>query len=155
MEYRHRFEVKASLADVTDFHRLSASMGAITPPPVIVRVHRAPDVLKEGDEMDFTMWLGPLPVRWVAKIEDTGPTGFADRMLQGPFTSWVHRHRFVVIDAQTTAVEDHITATLSDHLFWKLVGQLMWLNMPVLFAYRGFKTRRLLTSARSTAAVSH
>lgn len=155
MEYRHRFEVKAPLADVAHFHSLSASMGAITPPPVIVRVHRAPEMLKEGDEMDFTMWLGPLPVRWVAKIEDTGPTGFVDRMLQGPFTSWIHRHRFVVSDAQTTAVEDHVTATLSSHPFWKLVGRLMWLNMPVLFAYRGFQTRRLVTSTRSAVAVSH
>jgi hypothetical protein len=32
-------------------------MAAITPPPIIVKVHHAPPVLADGDEMDFTMWL--------------------------------------------------------------------------------------------------
>lgn len=153
MEYHHRFEVKAPLAEVAQFHRLSASMGAITPPPVLVRVHHAPEVLKDGDEMDFTMWLGPLPVRWVARIEDVTSSGFVDRMLRGPFSSWVHHHRFVGVDTQTIAVEDHVEVTLSSHPFWKLVGGFMWVNLPVLFAYRGFKTRRLLSRARSSVAV--
>ncbi|MEZ4584038.1 MAG: hypothetical protein R3A10_20780 [Caldilineaceae bacterium] len=60
-------------------------MGAITPPPVIVRVHRAPELLGEGDEMDFTMWLGPLPIRWLARIEQVTPVTFVDRQLRGPF----------------------------------------------------------------------
>ena len=38
-------------------------------PPVIVRVHSAPEELGDGDTMDFTMWMGPLPVHWVAQIE--------------------------------------------------------------------------------------
>ena len=74
MIYNHRFEVRAPLAAVRDFHNQSASMGAITPPPVIVKVHQAPAILGEGDKMDFTMWLGPLPIRWVARIEDVSAT---------------------------------------------------------------------------------
>ena len=81
MEYKHHFEVNAPLAAVAEFHAQSASMGAITPPPVVVRVHRAPTRLDDGDEMDFTMWLGPLPVRWLARIEDVSPTEFTDRQL--------------------------------------------------------------------------
>ncbi len=30
------------------------------------------------------------------------------------------------------------------HWFWRLVGMGMWLNLPILFAYRGWKTRQLL-----------
>ena len=144
MNYQHSFHVHAPLADVRQFHRLSASMGAITPPPVIVRVHQAPTVLEDGDEMDFTMWLGPLPVRWLARIEEVTESSFVDRMIQGPFSSWRHRHSFVTLDAQHTEVHDRVEATLSPHPFWNLVGRMMWLNLPVLFAYRGYKTRRLL-----------
>jgi ligand-binding SRPBCC domain-containing protein len=146
MKYRHRFLVNASLSAVTDFHAQSASMGAITPPPVVVRVHRAPARLNEGDEMDFTMWLGPLPVRWLARIEDVSPTGFSDRQLRGPFRLWVHRHAFLPVDEATTAVVDEIELKLRGHLWWGLIGLGMWLSLPLLFAYRGWKTRRLIKS---------
>ena len=144
MEYQHRFEVKAPLAAVAEFHTQSASMGAITPPPVVVRVHRAPARLDDGDEMDFTMWLGPLPIRWLARIEDVSPTGFSDRQLRGPFRSWLHRHTFVPVDETTTAVVDEIELEFRSHLWWRLVGLGMWLSLPLLFVYRGWKTRRLI-----------
>jgi len=145
VRYHHRFTVKAPLAEVATFHSRSASMGAITPPPILVRIHAAPETLQEGDRMDFTMWLGPLPVRWLAQIEQTTPTSFVDRQLSGPFDSWVHLHTFAPIDATTTAVIDEVTATLHrSNWFWKLVGAGMWLGLPILFAYRGWKTRRML-----------
>ena len=92
MIYYHRFRVRASLARVAEFHSHAASMPAITPPPIIVQVHHAPPILANGDEMDFTMWLGPLPVHWLARIEAVSPAGFSDRQLRGPFAEWVHRH---------------------------------------------------------------
>jgi ligand-binding SRPBCC domain-containing protein len=144
MRYQHRFRVNAPLAAVANFHAQSASMGAITPPPVVVRVHHAPARLNEGDEMDFTMWLGPLPVRWLARIEDVSSTGFTDRQLRGPFRQWVHHHTFVPVDETTTAVVDEIELVLRWHPLWGVVGLGMWLSLPLLFAYRGWKTRRLI-----------
>lgn len=144
MHYSHRFTVKAPLALVADFHRRSNSMGAITPPPIRARIHSAPETLQEGDRMDFTLWLGPVPVRWVAQIEQVTLHGFVDRQLEGPFATWVHRHTFVAIDEETTAVIDEVDATFHPNWLWKLVGLGMWLGLPILFAYRGWKTRRIL-----------
>ena len=61
MIYQHCFRVQASLAQVAEFHSRSASRPTITPPPMIVRLHHTPAVLADGDEMDFSMWLG-LPI---------------------------------------------------------------------------------------------
>ena len=94
--------------------------------------------------MDFTLWLGPLPLRWLARIENVSPNGFTDRQLRGPFAGWVHRHTFVSVDEQTTAVIDEITLCLRSHPLWWLVGIGMQNRFPVLFAYRGWKTRRML-----------
>lgn len=146
MRYSHRFTVQAPLSAVADFHRRSESMGAITPPPIRARIHAAPEILKEGDRMDFTLWLGPFPIRWVAQIEQVTPEGFVDRQLVGPFTTWVHRHTFAAIDEETTVVIDEIDATLHPNWLWKLVGLGMWLGLPILFAYRGWKTRSILES---------
>lgn len=147
MKYQHRFRVRAALDDVAAFHSQSASMGAITPPPAVVRVHSAPPVLGEGDEMDFTIWLGPVPVRWLARIENVTGSGFVDRQLNGPFRSWEHTHTFVPLDDGTTEVRDEIEVALGDGLWNRLVSFGMWLTLPVLFAYRGWKTRRLLERA--------
>ena len=155
MRYRHSFEVRAAQDEVAAFHRSSASMGAITPPPVIVSVHHAPPQLAEGDEMDFTLWLGPLPMRWLARIEQVTPISFVDRQVRGPFGSWRHLHTYVAdvwetngasgeLRAERTLVIDEVEAELSRHWGWKFVGLGMWLSLPLLFAYRGWKTRRLL-----------
>jgi ligand-binding SRPBCC domain-containing protein len=122
-------------------------MAAITPPPMIVRVHSAPAELKSGDRMDFTLWAGPVPIRWVACIEDASEWGFTDRQLRGPFGSWAHRHAFERVDDRTTEVVDRIEASHSKHLFWGLVTRLMWLGMPLLFAFRARRTRAILEAA--------
>jgi ligand-binding SRPBCC domain-containing protein len=99
--FTHRFTVRASLSSVAEFHRHASSMAAITPPPVIVRIHHAPDVLTEGSQMEFTMWLGPLPLYWKAIIEDVSENGFVDRQLKGPFAAWQHRHTFIALGNQS------------------------------------------------------
>jgi ligand-binding SRPBCC domain-containing protein len=144
MKYRHVFRVRAPAASVAEFHTRASSLSTITPPLIPMRLHHAPEQMGEGDEMAFTMWMGPLPVRWVARIEQVSPAGFVDRQVRGPFQAWSHRHSFVQIDQATTKVVDEIEAHLKRHLFWGLVGLAMWLGLPVLFAFRGRATRRLL-----------
>jgi ligand-binding SRPBCC domain-containing protein len=144
MKYYHRFRVRTPLSQVAEFHSRASSMAAITPPPILVKMHTAPANLADGDQMDFTMWLGPLPVRWLARIEAVTPAGFTDRQLKGPFAEWAHRHSFSAVDEQTTDVIDEVTIRLRPHLFWGPVGLGMLLGLPVLFAFRGWKTRRML-----------
>jgi len=144
MIYCHRFQVCATIASVIEFHSRADSLAAITPPPIILRMKHTPATLTEGDEMDFTMWLGPFPLRWFARIEDVSTNGFADRQLRGPFAEWVHRHTFVAVDEQTTDVVDEINLRLRPHPIWWLVGMGMRLGLPILFAYRAWKTRRIL-----------
>jgi ligand-binding SRPBCC domain-containing protein len=148
MIYQHRFRVKAGLNRVAGFHNDGGSMAAITPPPIIVRMHATPAALAEGDEMDFTMWLGPLPVRWLAQIEAVSPAGFSDRQLQGPFAEWVHRHTFITIDERTTDVVDEVILRLRRHPLWGPVGLGMWLGLPLLFAYRAWKTKKILAGKK-------
>jgi len=144
MIYRHRFQVSASQARVSEFHSRAASMAAITPPPMIIRMNNPPDIVKEGDMVDFTMWLGPFPIRWLACIEAVSPSGFTDRQLRGPFAGWIHRHIFTTVDDRTTDVVDEVTLHLRSHPVWWLVGKGMQIGLPVLFAYRAWKTRKIL-----------
>jgi ligand-binding SRPBCC domain-containing protein len=144
MRTLHHFQVKAPLSRVAAFHQQPGSMAAITPPPIRVELHRTPDTLSGDGEMSFTLWFGPLPIHWTASIEEVSDAGFTDRQVSGPFAEWVHRHTFVRVDEDTTEVIDQITLRLKAHPVWGPVGLGFLLSLPLLFAYRGWKTRRLL-----------
>jgi ligand-binding SRPBCC domain-containing protein len=119
-------------------------MGAITPPPIQVEVHRAPSELSDGDEMDFSLHLGPFRIHWLALIENASQAGFTDRQLLGPFQKWSHNHSFIQIKEDVTEVNDQVIAQVKKALGGRLFGWAMWLGIPFLFSYRGWKTRVLL-----------
>lgn len=144
--FQHSFQVRAPLAEVIDFHNQRDSLKAITPPPILMQIHQGPEVLGQGDEVDFTMWLGPIPIHWVARIENVADLSFQDRQVQGPFHRWVHTHSFVALDAETTEVRDQVEAVWGQGLYTKFLSANMWLGLPLLFAFRGWKTRQLLAS---------
>jgi ligand-binding SRPBCC domain-containing protein len=144
LNYQHRFTVKAPCSRVAEFHQSPASMAAITPPPINVKIYRAPASLRNGSKMEFTLRSGPLLIYWTAQIEQVSESGFTDRQESGPFAEWVHRHSFLPLDGHTTEVTDHISLRLKTHPVWGLVGLGFWLGLPLLFAFRGWKTRQLL-----------
>ncbi len=144
MAFRHEFTIAAPREKVAHFHRRRQSLVEITPPPMIVRIQEGPEVLSTGDELRFTLWLGPFPIRWHAAIESVSEAGFADKQLSGPFAHWIHRHTFLVSGEGLTTVRDEIEYVYRPDPIWALVGRLFVLGLPVLFAYRAWRTKRLL-----------
>jgi ligand-binding SRPBCC domain-containing protein len=138
MIFERQFEVRSPLARVREFHAQAASLVALTPPLMPMRLDASPSVLHVGDSMSFRMWLGPFPIRWTAHIDQAGPEGFTDRQTAGPFAEWVHRHTFEPISVDTSRVVDSITASRR-HVIWA-----RWaddVDRPAgLFAYRRWKT---------------
>ena len=101
------------------------------------------DPLAEGSIGEFTMWLGPIPVRWKAQHSAVSETSFTDTQVAGPMKSWVHCHTFSQIDEHTTEVHEHIEF---EH-FGGLKGLWSRLLFPrpalsVLFTIRKMITRR-------------
>lgn len=140
-EFRRDFQVNAPLEVVAQFHRDPTALRLLTLPPIIVQIHRA-EPLAEGSQVDFTLWLGPLPVRWLAEhVAVDEQAGFTDVQRRGPFKSWQHRHSFRALSDRETLVSDEIRLEFGSGLFNGLVGRLMWLGLPVLFAYRAWATR--------------
>jgi ligand-binding SRPBCC domain-containing protein len=138
MRYEHRFTVKAPLTAVAEFHNDTSALRRLSPPPMIVQFNDV-EPLAEGSVADFTMWLGPVPIRWVAVHSEVSSAGFVDTQQKGPFKAWRHQHQFHALDEHTTEVIDTIDAE-----YGNLISRFMWLNLPVLFAYRGWRTRQTL-----------
>ncbi|MBN1149039.1 MAG: hypothetical protein JXA78_17405 [Anaerolineales bacterium] len=142
MKFYRKTRLAASLEATAAFHRGSRALKALTPPPVFVQLRHV-EPLAEGSRLDFTLWIGPLPVRWSALHSEVDPLrGFTDTQAQGPFERWAHRHTFEPVTADITDVVDEIQAEFGRGLYKGLVSRLMWWGLPALFAYRGWATRR-------------
>lgn len=152
LRFHHRFVVRATMGAVWDFHSRPSGLAELNPPLVRVSICSAPKRLSEGATMRFVLWLGIVPVPWVARYSDVSPRGFTDSQLRGPFRYWRHRHAFVPLDGARTEVVDEVEAQLATHPLHAATGLLIWLGLPVLFAYRTWKTRRLLAKHKDPRA---
>lgn len=151
--FHHEFQVNAPVERVAEFHRSTQVLKLLTPPPLFVSFNHV-DPLGEGSIADFTLWLGPLPIHWVAVHSDVNLLeGFTDTQVEGPFRMWVHRHKFERINDDTTKIIDEIKGQPSNHPLWGIVSRFMWSTLPFLFSYRVWRTKRAV-SARQDLAVS-
>ena len=146
--YTAAFTVEVTIEAVAEFHRDTRALTQLTPPPLSVSFNEL-QPLGEGSIADFTLWFGPIPIHWVSSHSNVHPTqGFTDTQISGPFDHWVHQHNFVPIDDNTTEIRDQIQAIPGRGLKWGLVSRFMWLNLPILFAYRARRTKQAVEAKR-------
>ena len=139
--FEHRFVVDAPLAAVRDFHRDTSALKRLTPPPTIVQLH-AIEPLAEGSVSTFTLWVGPLPLRWKAVHRDVSDRGFTDVQASGPAARWEHTHSFVPLTDGRTEIREHIEYEHRPGA-WGVVTRLLfsWPSLRAMFAYREWVTR--------------
>ncbi len=137
-----RFTVAAPLEAVSAFHSQTGILKALTPPLMIMQVHRF-DPLANGSIGEFTIWMGPIPVRWVAEHSEVSQTGFVDTQTKGPMKFWKHTHRFTRVSPDITEVHEHIEFEHHTGLrgLWSRI-LFPHVALIVLFTYRRWATRR-------------
>ena len=139
--FDYRFTVAAPVQAVSDFHHDTSVLKKLSPPPIFVQLHHF-EPLGEGSLAEFTMWFGPVPVRWQAVHLNVGPLGFTDRQVRGPLQMWEHTHRFTPLDAHTTQVREHVV--YSHPAGWRGLLTRLFIGKPgltFLFTYRKMVTR--------------
>lgn len=142
--YEYRSLIPASLAAVRDFHNKPEALPQLTPFPIRVQVIRDDrESLTEG-ELEFRLWLGPIPIRWLARHEpiENDPEAFGDTMLEGPMAVWKHKHLF---REGQNGVELIDRVTLAHKAGWRgWLTRLLFDGLPLrfLFFYRHWRTKR-------------
>lgn len=125
------------------FHVQPDAFKRLTPPPIIARIQRDERTSLTEGELEFTLWFGIFPIRWLARHEP-GPTpdSFADVMVRGPMASWRHEHIFEAT-ADGAALIDRVTLAHKPGLMG-VITRLMFDGLPLrfLFFYRHFRTRQ-------------
>ncbi len=143
-QFEHRSVIPASLEAVMDFHEQPEALAKLTPFPIFIQVIHDDRVSVTSGELEFQLWFGPFPVRWLVRHEP-GPVenaSFADRMIEGPLASWEHCHIFQPIEGSVELID---RITLAHKKGWRgWLTRLFFDGLPLrfLFVYRHWRTKR-------------
>ena len=144
--------IKSSVIDTTleailGFHNDRRALARLSPPPIVMQLHRDDRQSLTQGEIEFTLWFGPLPIRWVARHEaGPAPCSFADVQVKGPLAYWRHEHIFTEVSGGVE-LTDRITLAHRPGPVG-LLTRFAFDGLPlrVLFAYRHWRTRRALAA---------
>lgn len=140
--FERRSILKTTLDRVIVFHQDPRALNRLTPPPIIVRLNRDDRRSLTKGELDFTLWFGPFPIRWIAR-HSPGPNehSFVDEMTTGPMAYWYHEHIIEPVHEGVLLYDRVVFAHKSG--LRGLLTRLVFDGLPLrlLFFYRHLRTR--------------
>ncbi len=135
-EKRTRIEAPADV--VFRWHEREGALERLCPPWDPVAVIRREGGVRKGGRAQLRIHAGPIPMRWEARHTDYEEGRyFRDEQVSGPFSKWVHHHRFIPDGENACILEDRIEYALpagfAGDLF--LAGEIEG-RLSRIFAYR-------------------
>jgi len=137
--------VAASAAALFAFHRDPQNLTVVMPPTLRLVSLRTDGPAEEGRLIELHVrdwWV--IPLRWTCRWRTVrAPDLLEDEIVQGPFTLFIHQHRFEAQGADRCIMHDTITYQWGRSWWGRLVSETgvrfyLWL----LFKYRHHRTRQ-------------
>ncbi|MEG3436116.1 SRPBCC family protein [Pannus brasiliensis CCIBt3594] len=145
MNFTYSSLINAPIEKVWQFHEREDILQILTPPWQPVEIVRREGGLEVGAVSEFRIWIGVIPVTWIARHIECEPYHvFVDRQESGPLHSWIHRHEFRS-ESEKTRLTDSIEYAVTDN---ESVNSLLngWVNARLtdMFRYRHRVTEQAL-----------
>ncbi|MEA5583283.1 SRPBCC family protein [Nodularia harveyana UHCC-0300] len=143
LHFQHSSVINAPLEVVWKFHERPDILQLLNPPWQPVQVVRREGGLAVGATTEFRLFLGPLPLTWLARHTEYEQNRlFIDEQISGPFESWVHRHEFTAERGKTKLTDD-ISFSMPGGVSVELIsGWLIKAQLEAMFRYRHHVTKR-------------
>jgi ligand-binding SRPBCC domain-containing protein len=115
----------------------AANLEVITPPELKFHILTpAPIEMRAGALIRYRLRLTGVRFGWLTRIAEWNPPHeFVDEQLEGPYRTWVHRHRFSDAPAGTL-IEDDVTYTLPFFPLGEIAAPLVAIQVRRIFDYR-------------------
>ncbi len=144
MRFKKESVIRASAERVFAFHEAPDAFERLQPPWQETEVVHPPASLEVGTRVVLRVKVGPLWQTMVAEHVEYEPGKmFADRLVKGPFKSWLHRHIITPRGQDECVLTDDIEYELPMGALGRIVGgRFARKNLERLFEYRHDVTRR-------------
>ena len=145
-------EIDCSVDEAFAWHERPGALARLTPPWETVEVESQEGGIQNGARVVLRSKVGPVWTRWV--VEHFGYEQgrlFCDRLLQGPFASWEHRHRFEELEAGKCRLTDEIRYRLPGGAVGQLGAGFTRAKLQRMFAYRHAVTKADLELPKARA----
>ncbi len=119
----NKTHINAPVEEVFKWHSRPGALERLSPPWDPVRVIERKGGIDKGARVVLEMKAGPFSYKWTAEHTDYEENSmFRDRQVRGPFSSWVHTHRFEPDGIEDSFFEDRIDYALPFYPFGNLIG---------------------------------
>ena len=143
LHFKRSSLIDAPVEVVWRFHERQDILQILTLPWQPVQIVRREGGLDVGAITEFRIFLGPIPVQWVARHTECEQYRlFTDEQVKGPMQSWVHRHQFTTEGGKTRLTDAIAYSLPGDFLAEFVLG--WWVNsrLDEMFRYRHEVTKR-------------
>ena len=108
--YIKRTKIKASVETLFSWHARKGAISRLTPPWAPLKmISQTSNGIKKGAKVKFKLKLFKIPMIWEAEhIEYQKNKLFKDHQIKGPFSKWIHTHRFKSDGKEACIMEDNI-----------------------------------------------
>ena len=122
-EFVHRTRLNHAVADVFAWHMRPGALERLIPPWERVTIESREGTPATGGRVSFRVRRGPTEIRIEVLHTDFELYHlFRDEQVRGPFTRWVHTHRFEPESGGGCTVEDHVDWELPVGAAGRLLG---------------------------------
>ena len=134
-----------SLEQVFGFFSDASNLEGITPPELCFQiVTPAPISMEQGTRIDYRLRLFGAPMTWRTRISHWDPPrAFVDEQLEGPYSAWVHLHRFEA-RGRHTAIHDEVRFRLPLYPLGEIALPFVAILLRRIFSFRHRKIAEIL-----------
>lgn len=149
--------IEAPARTVFQWHARPGALERLTPPWESVKIIERVGGIEAGARVHFTLKSGPFNIPWHAEHTDYRENEmFRDRQARGPFSRWIHTHRFHPMGENACLLEDTIAYRL--HLApvsTPAAGRFVRRKLERMFAYRHDITRMDIADHQAALEAGH
>jgi uncharacterized protein len=132
------------------WHRRPGALERLSPPWERLEVLERGSGIEDGSRVVLRVRSGPLRMRWIAVHRDyVQDRQFADEQVEGPFTHWVHTHRFEPLGADSSLATDRVEFAPPFGTLGVASG--MWVAQPRIERMLAYRHRVLPADLRDHA----